>query len=172
MSVPLQIITAKRGKLIQWNHRMASGCLGTRRFMERWMPDANRRELARIARKYDVTILEDDVYGFLIDDAPPPIATYAPERTYFLASTSKSIAPGLRIGYVVCPPGRAAKVAATLRATIWETSPILAEVVTRWIEDGTANRVVAWKQNEIRARHHMGIRPSSSLALSTRSGCL
>src|SRR5437016_1791393 len=38
MSVPLQIMIASNGKLIQWNHRMASGCFPSRRFMRDWMP--------------------------------------------------------------------------------------------------------------------------------------
>lgn len=119
------------------------------------MPDKRRREIARIAEEHGVAILEDDVYGFLAPDAPPPIAAYAPANTYFLNGTSKSMAPGIRIGYIACPPGTAQRIANTVRTTVWETSPIMSAVVTRWLEDGTAARIAAWKRSEVFARNEV-----------------
>lgn len=63
--------------------------------------EQRRRDLAAIAEKYGVAVIEDDVYGFLPSDRPPPLVSFAPEQGYFLTSTAKSVAPGLRIGYVV-----------------------------------------------------------------------
>jgi DNA-binding transcriptional MocR family regulator len=53
------------------------------------MPEARRREIVAIAARHDLTIVEDDVYGFLPEDAPPPLAALAPERTVYIASLSK-----------------------------------------------------------------------------------
>ena len=39
-----------------------------------------REQIADVARRHGVSILEDDTYGFLPPDAPPPLATYAPSR--------------------------------------------------------------------------------------------
>lgn len=117
-----------------------------------------RREIARIVRKYGVTVLEDDVYGFLLPDAPLPLATFAPEHTYFLSSTSKSLAPGLRIAFCVCPAGAQPKLADTVRTTIWEPAPLMAELVTKWIQDGTAQRIVAYKRAETQARSELATR--------------
>jgi DNA-binding transcriptional MocR family regulator len=116
------------------------------------MSDARRLEIVRIARRYDVTIIEDDVYGFLVPDAPPPLIKYAPERCYYINSTSKSIAPGLRIGYIVAPPEAVEKIGTTIRTTTWEAAPLMAEVATKWIEDGTATRIINWKRREMGAR--------------------
>lgn len=117
------------------------------------MSEARRREIARVAREHDVAVIEDDVYGFLPTDAPPPIAAFAPERCYYITSTSKSIAPGLRIGYMVAPPEEFDRLSTTVRTTTWEAAPLMAELVTRWIEDGTAERIVRWKREETKARH-------------------
>lgn len=38
------------------------------------MPEARRREIAAIAARHDMPIIEDDCYGFLVPDAPPPMA--------------------------------------------------------------------------------------------------
>ena len=58
-----------------------------------------------IARKWDVILVEEDVYGLLQEDAPPPLAALAPERVLYLTGLSKTVAPGLRIGYLLFPPG-------------------------------------------------------------------
>ena len=74
-----------------------------------------RQEIARIAEAYDAAILEDDVYGFLAPEAPVPLAAYAPANTYYLLGTSKSIAPGLRVGFAICPRGMQQRIANTVR---------------------------------------------------------
>jgi DNA-binding transcriptional MocR family regulator len=113
---------------------------------------ARRTEIVEIARRYDVAIIEDDVYGFLPESAPPPLAALAPERTYYLSGASKSLAPGLRVGFVLAPEGKAARVAAGVRATTFMTPPLNAEVVATWIADGTAERLIEWQRDEARAR--------------------
>ncbi len=119
----------------------------------RTMPLSRRREIAAIATAHDVALIEDDVNGFLPADPLPPLAQLAPAQTYYISGTSKSLAPGLRLGYVVAPPHRVERIAATIRASTWLTSPILAELVTGWIESGEADEMVAWKRSETAARH-------------------
>lgn len=121
------------------------------------MPLARRREIAAIAVAHDVALVEDDVNGFLPADPLPPLAELAPAQTYYVTGTSKSLAPGLRIGYVVAPPRRVERIAATIRASTWLTSPILAELVTGWIESGEADEMVAWKRSETAARHELAM---------------
>ncbi len=80
----------------------------------------------------------------------------APERSfYYITSTSKSMAPGLRIGYVHVPEEAHDRVAAALRATIYMATPLMAALATRWIEDGTADRLVEQKRAEIAARQKL-----------------
>ena len=52
---------------------------------------------------YGLVIVEDDTTSFLVEDPPPPLARLAPDLVWFLSSTSKSIGPGLRIGYLLLP---------------------------------------------------------------------
>jgi DNA-binding transcriptional MocR family regulator len=119
------------------------------------MPEERRREIARLAQAHDIAIIEDDVYGFLDADAPPPIAAFAPDHCYYINGTSKSIAPGLRVGYMVAPPQAVSRPAAAISATMWEAAPLMAEMVTRWIEDGTLERVINWKRRETAARQSL-----------------
>jgi DNA-binding transcriptional MocR family regulator len=119
------------------------------------MSEERRRDIGAIAKRHGVTILEDDVYGFLEPDPPPPIAAFAPEHTFFCTSTSKSVASGIRIGFLVCPPTAAARAGAAVRTTVWETPPLMAEMVAQWIRDGVVARVIEAKRKELLARNQL-----------------
>lgn len=103
------------------------------------MPLARRQALVAVAREFSVPIIEDDAYGRLVEDGPPPLAQLAPELTYHVAGLAKCLAPALRIAYLAVPDSRhAARVAAALRATLLMASPISAALAARWITSGTA----------------------------------
>src|SRR6266568_4892772 len=70
------------------------------------LPEARRAELLKLAAQYGVPIFEDDCYADLIWDGKRPPALYAMNRTggvIHIGSFSKSIAPALRVGYIVAP---------------------------------------------------------------------
>lgn len=120
-----------------------------------------RVALAEVARHHGLTVLEDDTYGFLLAEPPPPLVSLAPERTFFVTSTSKALAPGLRIGYLAVPDqgGDTAplldRVSGAVTAVGWMAAPLMGEIVTRWIDDGTVDRVVAAKRREVAARRKL-----------------
>ena len=124
----------------------------------RTMPVARRQALVEIAARYEVALVEDDVYGFLPASPLPPLATLAPSIAYYITSTSKSMAPGLRVGYVVAPATRVERVAGVIRASTWLVAPLLAELASEWIERGEADAMVAWKREETLARHAAAMR--------------
>src|ERR1700723_2222830 len=68
------------------------------------MPEARRHELLRLASEYGVPIFEDDCYADLIWDGKRPPALYAMSKdvgVVHIGSFSKSLAPALRVGYIV-----------------------------------------------------------------------
>ena len=70
------------------------------------MPEARRAELLKLSQEYGVPIFEDDCYADLIWDGQRPPALYAMDRNagvIHIGSFSKSIAPALRVGYIVAP---------------------------------------------------------------------
>ena len=70
------------------------------------LPEARRDEMLRLAEHHGVPIFEDDCYSDLIWDGRRPSALYSMSRhggVIHIGSFSKSIAPALRVGYIVAP---------------------------------------------------------------------
>lgn len=70
------------------------------------LPEARRAELLKLSEQYGVPIFEDDCYADLIWDGRRPPAIHAMSKTnnvIHIGSFSKSIAPALRVGYIVAP---------------------------------------------------------------------
>lgn len=124
-----------------------------------------RAALARVAREFGVGIVEDDVYGMLVEEAPAPIATHAPELTYFVSSLSKAVAGGLRIGYVVCPTtADADRVASGVRVTTWMAPPLMAHIASSWVRSNTAREILKANRAEAARRQVVAARALSAFA--------
>jgi 2-aminoadipate transaminase len=70
------------------------------------MPESRRLELLGLAEQYGIPIFEDDCYADLIWDGKRPLALHAMSKTanvIHIGSFSKSIAPALRVGFIVAP---------------------------------------------------------------------
>src|SRR4029453_2486068 len=70
------------------------------------LPEARRAELLRLSEEYGVAVFEDDCYSDLIWEGTRPPALYAmsqAQNVIHIGSFSKSIAPALRVGFVVAP---------------------------------------------------------------------
>lgn len=116
------------------------------------MPIEQREQLVAIARRHELRIIEDAAYAFLAEGAPPPVAALAPERTVYVSGFSKSVATGLRVGFVAAPASLVPALERTIRATAWNTAGILTAIACGWVEDGTVARLEAQKREDARAR--------------------
>ncbi|WP_363498563.1 PLP-dependent aminotransferase family protein [Burkholderia sp. LMU1-1-1.1] len=120
------------------------------------MPERRRKELAGIAKRCDVRIVEDDPYWLLADAPPPPIATFAPERVYYISTLSKCLTPGLRVAFMlVRDPHERERFLVALRSFALMVAPLTAALATQWILDGSADGLVEGVRKEARLRHRM-----------------
>jgi len=106
------------------------------------MPEARRRDIADIARRYGIAIIEDDIYGAFAEPARP-LSDHAGDLGYYLTGLSKTVAPGLRIGYIVAPEDKVDALGASVRASCWMAAPLMAELASRWIATGAADTIMA-----------------------------
>lgn len=70
-------------------------------------PESRRREIADIARRQNLTLLEDDCYRMRLAEASS-YRRLLPELSWFVGSISKQLTPALRLGYVLAPEGKSA----------------------------------------------------------------
>lgn len=117
------------------------------------MPAARRQMLADIARRFTLPVIEDDAYAFIPVQAPAPLAALLPDLTWHIAGLSKCLGAGLRCAYVLAPDTRAAWafVAAARAATVM-ASPLTVALVTRWLEEGTAEAILRFIRKEAASR--------------------
>jgi DNA-binding transcriptional MocR family regulator len=115
------------------------------------MPPERRAELAETVRRLDLPVVEDGIYTFLRPDTEP-LAALMPERTVFVDSLSKRVAPGLTAGFLVAPPAWVPRLASALRSGGWTASRFSVEAARRWITGGVLAEVEAAKRADAAAR--------------------
>ncbi|WOH80294.1 PLP-dependent aminotransferase family protein [Bradyrhizobium sp. BEA-2-5] len=116
-----------------------------------------RQEIAAVARKHSIRIIEDDVLGLLHPEAPPPIAALAPDLTWYIMGLTKCLAHGMRIAYLLAPSVDDARdlLERERRYSSWFPAPLHATIVRQWIDDGTAERATSAIRREMDERHEL-----------------
>lgn len=116
---------------------------------------SRRQALIKVARRHQLTIVEDDVYAVYLDRriAPPPLVNLAPDITYYVSGLSKSLAPGLRTGFAIVPSASKAQALATgIRASCFAAQSMGLMIAQQAIEDGAADQIIRENRQLLRAR--------------------
>ncbi|WP_327287696.1 aminotransferase-like domain-containing protein [Streptomyces sp. NBC_01198] len=129
------------------------------------MPATDRTRLIRIARQHGALIIEDASYAYLVEDPPPPLAATAPDITVYVSGLSKSIATGLRVGFVLAPPPAVPSLERAIRATTWNTPALTTAIACRWLDDGTVNHLEAQKRHDAETRQALARQELAGLPL-------
>jgi DNA-binding transcriptional MocR family regulator len=116
------------------------------------MSASSRRQLVAIARRHGLLLIEDAAYAFLAADPPLPLSALAPEATVYVSGLSKSVATGLRVGFVASPTAWIPKIERAIRATTWNTPGVMTAIACGWLDDGTVTRLEAEKRQDAMSR--------------------
>lgn len=110
----------------------------------RTMSDARRQALVQRAAELGLPLVEDNPYGDLWFDAPPPAPLSArhPEGCVYLGSFSKVLAPGLRLGFIVAPPAIFPKLLQAKQAADLHSPGFNQRMVAEVMKDGFLDRHV------------------------------
>ena len=115
---------------------------------------SRRQALVELARRRNLTIVEDDVYAAYArgSSAPSPLAALAPERCWYVSGASKTLAPGFRAGWVLPPRDQRDTLVRTMRA-LNAAAPVFGHLMfARLVETGEAYRLLDAVIAEARAR--------------------
>lgn len=119
------------------------------------LSEERRRAIARIAGNHGVYIVEDDVFGYVVEDAPPPVSNFAPDLGIYVTSLSKPVAPILRAGFISAPPELVPRLAAAIRATALMPSPLNMELAAELILSGAAAAAADRQRQKAAERQNM-----------------
>jgi 2-aminoadipate transaminase len=110
----------------------------------RTMSEARRAALSQRAGELGLPIVEDNPYGDLWFDAPPPAPLTArnPDGGVYLGSFSKVLAPGLRLGYLVAPAAVFPKLLQAKQAADLHSPGFNQRMVAEVMKDGFLERHV------------------------------
>ncbi|WP_421925361.1 PLP-dependent aminotransferase family protein [Neoaquamicrobium sediminum] len=119
------------------------------------MPENRRREIVEIARKHNVWLVEDAIYAALLEDQPVSIAELAPERTFHVGGLSKTVAAGVRAGWVACPPHLAPRVQVAYKMLTGGNPFLMAELAARLVLSGQADAIRSRVAAELQLREKL-----------------
>ncbi|MGE8364773.1 PLP-dependent aminotransferase family protein [Cupriavidus sp.] len=122
------------------------------------MAEAERTRLAGLAERHDFLIIEDGAYAFLAEPAPKPVFTYAPMRTVYVSGLSKSVASGLRVGFVAAPAALVPAIERAIRVSTWNTPSLTVALGCHWIETGLVDDLEDRKRKDARLRQSLARR--------------
>ena len=108
----------------------------------RSMSEERRTALSSAAAELGLPIVEDNPYGDLWFDQPPPLPLAArnPEGCIYLGSFSKILAPGLRLGFIVAPKAIYPKLLQAKQAADLHSPSLNQRIVAEVLKDGFLGR--------------------------------
>ena len=119
----------------------------------RVMSLSRRHAIIEVARRRGLTLIEDDLYGpHVADLGLPPLAQLAPDQVAYVSGLSKSLAPGLRAGFLIPPDHARPAALEALRAVAFGPPTFGALVATQWIESGEAFEILEATREELTRR--------------------
>ncbi len=116
------------------------------------MSMARREAIAAVLRREGLLLMEDTVHAVAQAQPLPALASLVPEQAFLIASFSKVMAPGLRVGYLEASPQWLDKVAASIRADCWMVAPLMPEILTHWIDSSVADHLIGLQRQRIAER--------------------
>ncbi|RKP58255.1 PLP-dependent aminotransferase family protein [Cohnella endophytica] len=122
------------------------------------MSESRRQELMKVCADEGLPIIEDDVYRELWFDEPPPLPLKARDPNalvLYLGSLSKSLSPGLRIGWVVAPEAVIDRLADIKMQFDYGSSSISQWAAAEWIGSGLYQEHAAHIRDHLKRRRDL-----------------
>ncbi|WKX26447.1 aminotransferase-like domain-containing protein [Tatumella ptyseos] len=130
----------------------------------------NRRlALAEVAKRYHLSIIEDDAYGALSSQGIATFSQILPSQTWYLNGLSKSFAPGMRMAWVYGPSeADTHQLCQVMGALKVGDNPLTHQIVHKWISSGVAQRTAeeTLKATRVRVKLFCRLFPDDNFKIS------
>lgn len=125
------------------------------------MSEARRRAIIELSRRYGFAIVEDDVYYDIRfgDDLPPSFYALADgENVLRMGTFSKTLAPGLRMGWLIAPAKRIVGFVGSGVLTMGGgANPFSAAIVAEYCRSGEWEAHLAWLRGQYKQRRDIAL---------------
>lgn len=128
-----------------------------------------RQQVAEIARRHDLQIIEDDCYS-ISNSNWPALRALAPERTWYVSSLSKTLSAGLRFGYIVAPTTMGPTGRLTAQHAFFALSRPIEALVLQLIASGEGGRLFDLVQRDLDERLQMTVNTLGAFDLAWQPG--
>lgn len=125
------------------------------------MAEDRRKELIQVSKRLSLPIIEDDAYGDLWLDMPPPSPLKALDQdgnVLYVGTLSKTVSPGLRIGWVAGPEPVIDRLADIKMQTDYGSSSLSQWAAAKWISSGLYAENLKLIRNELKKRRDTALR--------------
>ena len=112
-------------------------------------PEERRRAIAKVARRRDLQILDDNCYNIKAGEVPS-YRLLAPERSWYVSSISKNITPALRVGFALAPPDRTVHLRRTAEQSFFGLATPLTDLMARLLIDPRLDMITERIQSVLR----------------------
>ncbi|MGF1768749.1 PLP-dependent aminotransferase family protein [Enterovibrio makurazakiensis] len=119
------------------------------------MSESRRHALIAVCQAQNLVIVEDDVNGLLPIERPQPMVNLAPDTVIYIGGFAKTLAPGLRLGFLNLPERYYPQFVNALQNHSWMISPLLTAMAAILLENGGANQVLHTIRQEMEQRWEM-----------------
>ena len=133
------------------------------------MSAGRRADIAAIAKRYDLQVVEDDCYS-VAESSLPSLRALAPERTWYVGSFSKSVSSALRFGYMVCPQGMGEAGRLTAQHGFFALARPLSDMCLDLLRSGAAQELKRGIQAEYSARLQRLVNALGAFQISWQPG--
>ncbi|MGH3025824.1 MAG: PLP-dependent aminotransferase family protein, partial [Gaiellaceae bacterium] len=115
---------------------------------------AKRERLLELATEYSFIVFEDDPYVELrfSGERLPTMVSMAPEHVVYASSFSKTVAPGIRVGYLVGPPHVIAQVEKLATSAYISPNMVAQGIVNQFARSGALDQSIETVKNALRQR--------------------
>ncbi|WP_271274378.1 aminotransferase-like domain-containing protein [Aliamphritea hakodatensis] len=128
------------------------------------LSDDNKDKIIRLAERYDFMLIEDDIYGELSQTDQRPCSLHSYDdcgRVIYYSSFSKTVSPGLRIGWLICPPALRLRLQHLKQILNLSSNSLAQLALTDYLQDGGYERHL----REVRLRYREQIQRISQAVI-------
>lgn len=114
-----------------------------------------RKVIADFCEKEHVPLIEDAIYSLFMPEPLPSISSFAPNQGIFISSTSKILAPGLRLAVVHCPSSACPAIKECLYGMQIAPPALLMQLFTRIILSGRFEKIRSLRIKDLEERNQI-----------------